>query len=373
MLTPLGAMRLAIQEARKGLGFVAPNPAVGCVILDRNGDLISKGFHRQYGAAHAEVEALLAVQSEERLRGAIVYVTLEPCAHEGQTPSCAKRLATLPLAKVVYGLRDPNPLVDGQGAGILRSAGIEVEEVDSAWGQDIAVELEELAEIFTCHFRHRKTFVALKVATSLDGQMAHQSGESKWITGEEAREQGHFLRATYDAVLIGAGTFFKDDPRLDVRHPRFSSKANKVVILDATGDVLGRLAESNIFKTHKPNQIFLVTAEKSENKLGVNIVPCSLQGPGQLNLNEALTRLFELRIGSILVEGGAAVISSFLVAGLAQRIYQFIAPQIIGAKSGLSYTSGYSTENLAQRIELLHPRAQLFGKDVMVTGRLDQF
>lgn len=131
MFTPLGAMKLAIDEARKGLGFVEHNPPVGCVILDAHGDLLAKGFHRIYGGDHAEIDALKQVRNEIELKGATIYVTLEPCAHEGKTPSCAKRLALLPIKKVVYGLQDPNPLVNGKGAELLRSAGILVEQEDT--------------------------------------------------------------------------------------------------------------------------------------------------------------------------------------------------------------------------------------------------
>lgn len=360
-------MKLAIDEARKGLGHVAPNPPVGCVILDANGDLIAKGFHRIYGGDHAEIDALKQISNISDLNGATVYVTLEPCAHEGKTPSCAKRLALLPLKKVVYGLRDPNPLVNGRGAEILKSAGIYVEQDET-----LKLELEELTEVFRFVIEEKKPFVALKVATSLDGQMAHVSGESKWITGEESRLYSHFLRAQYDAIVIGKDTFLRDNPQLDIRHPEFIGKKNKVVILDSKGAAINKITESNLLQGRQTDEIFIVVSDKiqiSSDKL--TVVPCKLNAEGLIDIGELLKQLYKLKIQSLFVEGGAHVLSSFLQGGYGQRFYQFISPQIIGAKTGLSYSKNFSIPNLPSRKELKNPKVISFKQDILVTGRLD--
>lgn len=368
MLTPLGAMKLAIEEGRKGLGFVAPNPPVGCVILDKNGDLLAKGFHRIYGGDHAEIDALKQVVDESTLERATLYVTLEPCAHEGKTPSCAKHLAQLPLKKVVYGLRDPNPLVSGAGAEILRQAGIEAEEYDG-----LKNELEELPEAFLWNQRRQGTFVALKVATSLDGQLAHVSGDSKWITGEDSRQYSHYLRAIYDAVLVGKGTFLADNPALNIRHNQFIGKKNKVIILDGQGDALPKLQDSNLLKHHDWSDVYVVVAESITLPASkAQILPCGVDSSGRIDLGDMLKKLWKAGITSVFVEGGARVLSSLLQSGHVQRYYQFIAPQIIGARSGISFTSEFSIETLPDRRELRNPKTMSFGHDLLITGRLDE-
>jgi diaminohydroxyphosphoribosylaminopyrimidine deaminase / 5-amino-6-(5-phosphoribosylamino)uracil reductase len=362
-------MKLAIQEAEKGYGFVAPNPVVGCVVLDSRGDLIGKGFHRIFGGDHAEVDAIKTIKNKDQLKGATVYVTLEPCAHEGKTPSCAKFLATLPIQKVVYGLKDPHPLVSGQGAEILRAAKIEVEVFDR-----LKSDLEELAEIFLHNQRSKSVFVALKVATSLDGQLAHISGDSHWLTGEEARLHAHALRARYDAVVVGSGTVRADNPSLNIRHPHFMGHKNKVVIVDSRGESLVSLKNANILKTHSPEDVYLATlAGVDVSKLGVRQIICDKNESGQVSLTHLLENLYKEKIYSVFVEGGASLLSSFLQQNLVHRYYQYIAPQIIGAKSGLSFTKNFSIESLPARRELSVAKTISLGKDLLITGRLDEF
>jgi diaminohydroxyphosphoribosylaminopyrimidine deaminase/5-amino-6-(5-phosphoribosylamino)uracil reductase len=252
--TPFQAMQLAIDEAAKGLPFVSPNPAVGCVVLDADGGFLSSGYHQKYGEAHAEVNAVKGL-SETDLQQAQVYVTLEPCAHQGKTPSCARMLAKHPLQRVVYGLRDPNPLVSGKGAQILREAGIDCMLFHECAGPGLEAELEEVCEAFLWNQRHNRLFVSLKVAASLDGKIALASGESKWITGAASREFAHWLRASHDATLIGVGTLLRDDPALDIRHPEIQ-KTNQVVVLDSQAQGLRRSDELKMIKTHRPENLF---------------------------------------------------------------------------------------------------------------------
>ncbi len=359
-------MTLAIEEGKKGAGFVSPNPQVGCVILDRGGALLSVGFHARLGEAHAEVNALKAIQDPRSLEGATVYVTLEPCAHEGRTPSCAKNLAKLPIASVVFGLIDPNPLVAGQGAEILRAAGKEVEQF-----AELQEELEELSEIFFVNQKYDRPFVALKVASSLDGKIALADGSSQWITGESSREHVHHLRGCYDAVLAGAGTILKDDPRLNSRDPMFSKKNQKVVVLDPEGSCVSRLRDSKLLQVRDPYQVILITKPGIQVQVPVNHVEMTLNyelgGEGRFPLSEVLACLQSENIYSIFVEGGASTYASFLNAKLVDRLYVFIAPKIIG--EGLSWTSNLAASKSIQD-SISRVQVRRFNQDTLFTGRI---
>lgn len=367
-MTTIEAMRLAIEEARKGYGFVSPNPVVGCVILDRNGQLLSSGFHAQVGKDHAEVDALKKISDSKKIEGAHVVVTLEPCSHFGRTPPCADRLAELPIKKVTYGLLDPNPQVAGRGIEKLKVKGIEVEEC-----AELRSELEELAEIFLFNMRKQKTFAALKVATSLDGAIAFKSGESQWITSELARAHAHLLRGQYDAVLVGSGTLLTDDPKLDVRHERFQSrKPNHVVILDLKGATLNRLLEMQVTKVRPLENICVVTGAEHTDafiKLGVQSFSAKILSSGILDLDDVLKMLFKHNICSVYVEGGAETLSSFITQQKAQRLYQFIAPKILGAQHSRIWTEKVGFENMQSAVQLQDVKYQNLGSDILLTGR----
>jgi diaminohydroxyphosphoribosylaminopyrimidine deaminase/5-amino-6-(5-phosphoribosylamino)uracil reductase len=362
------AMRMALAEAYKGAPYVSPNPLVGCVILDSEGHFLKSGYHQIYGGLHAEANALLGLNNDQ-LEGAHVIVTLEPCAHEGKTPSCAKTLAALPIKKVTYGLIDPNPLVAGKGLKILREAGKEVEAF-----QGLRDELEEVCEAFLMNQRHNKIFVALKVATSLDGQMALRSGQSQWITGSVAREHAHYLRSCYDAVLVGAGTVLKDNPSLNIRHPRVS-KENKVVVLDPEGLTLANFAASNLAKTHLPENIFICVEEKKSVKEasgGPRILKIK-SGSGTLSasfvMDHLLAQLWEQGLRSVYVEGGAHTFSGFIKSGWAHRLYIYVAPHLMGAGGGLAWTQGLSIQEMKDRLTLHQLRSEKMGEDWLLTAR----
>ncbi len=367
-MTTIEAMRLAIEEAKKGYGFVSPNPVVGCVILDKNGQLLSSGFHAQVGQGHAEVEALKNISDPKKLDGAHVVVTLEPCSHFGRTPPCADRLAELPIKKVTYGLLDPNPQVAGQGITKLKAKGIAVEECS-----ELHDELEDLAEIFLFNMREQKTFTALKVATSLDGAVAFKSGESQWITSEEARHCAHYLRGQYDAVLVGSGTVLNDNPKLDVRHEKFKSRApNKVVVFDLKGSTLDRLSEMQIAKVRPLENIYVVTAaEQVSNfsKRGVHAISAKILNNGILDLSDVMKELYKQKIYSVYVEGGAETLSSFITQKSAQRLYQFIAPKILGAQNSRVWTEKVDFENMRSAVELKNVKYQTLGSDILLSGR----
>jgi diaminohydroxyphosphoribosylaminopyrimidine deaminase/5-amino-6-(5-phosphoribosylamino)uracil reductase len=263
---------------------------------------------------------------------------------------------------------DPNPLVNGKGIQILEKSKIRCEEF-----QQIKDDLQDVAEVFFWNQKFLKTFVALKVATSLDGQLAHVTGDSKWITGEDSRTHVHDLRAAYDAILIGKETFLIDNPSLDIRYGHFIGKKNKVIVLDAEGDGLKNISKSNIFKTHSAENIFWAVDKylNLNTNTGIHLLHCESVQRGHLNLDHLLELLFKEGIGSVLVEGGARVISSFLQQNKVQRYYQFIAPSIIGAKNGLSFTSELSLPSLQAQYNLKRSKVRTFGRDVLFTGRLD--
>lgn len=405
-LTAKQAMTLAIAEAYRGTGFVSPNPLVGCVIVDHENRFLVSGFHKQVGKAHAEAQALenlkLHIQSQsncsadelqkkmnEKLKGATVYVTLEPCAHQGRTPSCAKTLAQYPVAQVVYGLQDPNPLVAGQGADILRQAGIGA-NVYSDLYQDLQMtaQLEQVAEHFLWNFRKHKVFFSLKVASSLDGQMALQSGESKWITNEKSRHVSHVLRAAHDAVMIGAGTYLQDDPSLNIRVDALKNKKMKVIVLDAKAQALKHFLlhyrTVNLAKAHLPENIYFVVDQILQTEISKQLaesIPTELQPQviwtksvyGSKDfLNELDQSLWSHKMRSVFVEGGAKVLSSFIREMSAQRLYLFQAPIILGAKSGRAWSEQVSIDSMKERISIHDIELVRLEQDTLITGRFQE-
>lgn len=361
------AMSLAIHEAQKGAGFVSPNPQVGCVVLDSKGRLLAKGYHQKFGGPHAEIVALAGLASGT-LRGARIFVTLEPCAHEGKTPSCAKSLAQLPLGEVIYGLVDPNPLVAGKGAEILRAADIPT----TLYQGPLHMDLEEVCEHFLVNMREQRPFISLKVASSLDGQMALENGESKWITGDEARRQAHYLRATHDAILIGQGTLETDNPSLDIRHPDFMGKKNKVIVVLGARHSHIRVHDLNLWKTHQPEDIFFMErCGDNYQLLEVSASGNLLRSPSPTEYDLNFThRLEKSRLApSILVEGGAQVLSSFIAEKRAHRLYLFQAPILLGAKGGKPWTKNVIIGSLKEGIHLKNLKVRQFGIDHLVTGR----
>lgn len=360
-------MELAIEEARKGVGFVAPNPLVGCVILSAGGELLGHGYHQRVGEAHAEVNALNSIENSAALNGAHVFVTMEPCAHEGRTPSCARALAKLPIGKVVYGLVDPNPRVAGHGLEILKQAGIRVEKFEG-----LDDELEDLAEIFLHNMRSSRPFVALKVGTSLDGFSAKKSGESQWITSGESRQHVQWLRGAYDAVLIGADTFLQDRPRLNSRDPQFRDRMNRVILLDPNGKTLSELKGSRLLAAREDKDVIVVLKDgiNPPSGLNVQVVRARLAHDGNVDLDVMLKDLFALSVTSILVEGGSFVFREFFEKKQFQRIYVFLAPILLGESASVSWTRDLHLPTLAESVKFQHGTWRCFGPDMLFSGRL---
>lgn len=352
-ITGQTAMALAIQQAKKGLGRVSPNPPVGCVILDKNRRLLSQGYHSSYGKDHAEIEALKKIKDKTKLKGAQLYVTLEPCFHRGKTPSCAKTLIKYPLGLVCYGQKDYNPKTFGQSLELFTSRGIKVRE-----SRAFKKEIKSLYEVFNYNMKENKTFVALKVASSLDGHLTLSGSSLQWVTGQASRDYVSLLRAYHDGVLIGVRTFLVDNPRLNSRKPPFQNKKNKVVILDPSGKSLNLLEKSRINQVRPLSHVIVVTRQKIQTQAyGVSVVTCPWDfNQAQFDLNHLKSLLYrDFGLCSLLVEGGAKTFSAFLQQGEAQILYYFLNFSLLGGVKGRSWTekANFAPFDLRKRLKLL--------------------
>ncbi len=361
VFTDQEAMALAVEEAKKGLGFVEPNPPVGCVILNKKRELLGSGYHHQFGKAHAEIDALKNLKLRD-LKDAHIFVTLEPCAHFGKTPPCALALAKLPIATLTYGRRDPNPRVAGKGVRILKKAGIKTRILESA-------ATLKLTDMFAYAFENKMAFVTLKIASTLDGQIALKSGESQWISGEDSRRLAHELRARHSAVLVGRHTLETDDPALNVRHPKFKNfrRENKIIIIDPQGLTLSRLNKYKVTQVRSRSSIIVVTSEKIKpnDKFCRHI---AVKGTHDgLDLQDLKKELFALDIQSVLVEGGARTINQFITQRAANKLYVFMAPALVGAKNGLGWTPNLITKKLAHKIKLQPSAIEPVGDDFLLS------
>ena len=350
------AFELALQQALKGLGRVSPNPPVGAILLSSEGKLLSMGYHQEYGGQHAEVRALESLETRQ-IKNATLYVTLEPCSHKGLTPSCAKYIAGLPLKKVCIGCVDPSPRVNGKGIEILKHAGIEVEVYEGP----LKSRFEELIEVFTYNSKNKKPFLSIKVASSLDGSLVLP--QERWLTGEASRSHVALLRGYHDSVCIGVQTLLKDDPRLNSRHPDFIQKENTVIVLDPLGQSFSFLEKSKLLQVREARKVIIITTSKHHQKSPFRVWNYPLNENGYFDLNRVLTDLFEEGIYSCLIEGGGVTFSHFFP--LAQRIYLFLAPRVVGSNSN----SKNWTEVLPP-FKLKNVKYFVFDPDVMVTGQI---
>ena len=330
-------MRRALALAEHGWGQTAPNPMVGAVVV--SGDaLIAEGWHARFGEAHAEVMALRA--AGERARGATMYVTLEPCAHQGKTPPCADAILAAGVARVVIGAPDPNPLAAG-GAAKLRAAGVAVET------GVLEDESRELNAAFFHAFGSTRPWVLLKLALSRDGAVADPSGKQRWITGEASRREVHRMRANVDAVAVGRGTVVADDPELTVRDAELPRRQPTRVVFDST---LSISTEAKLVRSAREVPTIVVSGPSPDpsrrealEREGVTVLPAA-------DLGEALARVRERDIRSMMVEGGPRLAGAFLEAGLVDRIALFTAPIELGpdAPSGLAFAPAGFMETLAR-------------------------
>jgi diaminohydroxyphosphoribosylaminopyrimidine deaminase/5-amino-6-(5-phosphoribosylamino)uracil reductase len=349
-------MHHALALAERALGTTAPNPAVGCVIVSEDGRVVGRGWTQKGGRPHAETMAL--AEAGEAARGATAYVTLEPCAHHGQTPPCAEALVKAGVAHVVAAVEDPDPRVAGKGLAMLRAAGIEV-----AMGA-LEKEATELNAGFFLRVKENRPLVTLKIAQSLDGKTATVSGQSKWITGPEARRFGHLLRAKNDAILIGIETALADDPELTCRLPGLEDRSPVRIVLDTRL----RLVESlKLVRTARQTPTIVFTVTNGGGTLlasGVEIVKVARDPRGRPDIAAVLNDLGRRGITRLLVEGGAAVHAAFIDRGLADRLDVFRAPIVLGG-SGRNAIDALATLDLDEASRFASTGRRKLGPDLL--------
>ncbi len=350
-------MRHALALAARGLGRVAPNPAVGCVIVSPEGHVIGRGWTQIGGRPHAETMALVA--AGEAARDATAYVTLEPCAHHGQTPPCADALVEAGVARVVGAVEDPDPRVKGQGFARLREAGIAVTTNVLA---DAAMQLNKG---FFLRVSTGRPLVTLKIAQSLDGRTASASGESQWITGVEARRHGHLLRARHDAILVGIETALADDPALTCRLPGLEGASPIRVVLDSRLR-LGSASKLAQTAGDVPTLVFTTAKADSEALLavGVEVIKTAADARGQPDLAAVLTALAERGVTRLLVEGGSIVHAAFLNRGFVDRLEVFTAPMVLGG-AGKGSVGAFAALGLEEAPHFVRESARRLGPDML--------
>lgn len=351
-------MREALDAARRGLGRTSPNPAVGAVVV-RAGRVVARGHHARAGGPHAEVVALRA--AGEAARGADLYTTLEPCDHFGKTPPCSRAILEAGVRRVFVGSRDPNPLVQGRGLARLRRAGVEV--VPGV----LTGECDRLNAAWFTFITQGRPHVTLKAAVTLDGRTAARTGDSRWVTGAEARRWAHELRDRVDAVLVGAGTARADDPALTTRLPGGRGRDPVRVVLDTD---LRLPATLKLFTERSPAPTLVAHASRRRRRLPprVELLRCA-RGPGGVDVRDLLTQLAARGIAHVLVEGGGAVHARFLAAGLVDEVAVLVAPKILGA-DGLPLTRGAGPARMAEALRLVDVEVTRLGDDVLVAGRV---
>lgn len=350
-------MKIALEEAQKGEGFTNPNPMVGAVIV-KDGRIISRDYHHSFGGYHAERNAIL--NCKEELLGAEMYVTLEPCCHYGKTPPCTDIIIKSGIKKVYIAAMDPNPLVCGKGAAILRQHGVEVET------GICEQECLELNKIFFHYMKTKMPYVVMKYAMTADGKIATHTGASKWISGEAARERVQQSRHKYMGIMVGVGTVLADNPRLTCR---IEGKKSPVRIICDTH--LRTPYDAEIVKTAKEIPTILAAAENNRKKietyqsLGCQVITVPLEGE-HLNLKALMVKLGAMGIDSIFLEGGAMLNYSALKSQIVNSVEMYLAPKMFGGIHAKTPVSGAGVDLPEQGFLLANPKIEQIGADILV-------
>jgi diaminohydroxyphosphoribosylaminopyrimidine deaminase/5-amino-6-(5-phosphoribosylamino)uracil reductase len=349
----------ALKLAKKGTGYTNPNPMVGAVIV--SGDsVVGSGYHHQAGKAHAEIEALRSMKGPAS--GATLYVNLEPCSHQGRTPSCVEAIIAAGVSRVVCSTLDPNPLVSGSGVARLRQEGLEVSV--GALSQE-ARTLNEA--FFGFHEKHRP-FIAIKFAASLDGKIATASHDSKWITNEKARQYARNLRSQYQATMVGVNTVIHDDPHLGARQPGKPDALR--IILDSS---LRIPLKSQVLRD---GNVLIVTtrraAEAKAKALTDRGIPLFISKGDTISLPEVMKELYRREIISVLVEGGGAVLGSFVDSRLVDKVYAFYGPLIIGGAESVAAIAGHGAATISQSLQLTDLAHKKLNDTFLISGYTSQ-
>jgi len=335
-------MTKCLELAKLAQGDTSPNPMVGCVILNENNEIISTGYHKKYGQNHAERDALLKL---DNAKNCTLIVNLEPCSHYGKTPPCADLIIEKGIKKVVYGMKDPNPIVAGNGLKKLIDAGIEV------IGPVLEDECRKLNEVFIINHTQHRVFTALKTATTIDGKIATRCGDSKWITSTAARNEVRNIRKIYDAILTSSSTVIADNPTMEHK---------KKIILD-------RELKTDInSQIYKQGEIYIFHDENikaPDNFQNITYLPTPVKN-NKLDIKYILQSLFELGIKSVLVESGGKLNGSFL--DYTDKIYHFTAPKILGDNSGKSAFDGKCIDKISQTTNFKIEEIKMFSPDLLV-------
>ena len=356
-------MSRALELAVRGMGHTRPNPMVGAVLV-KDGRIIGEGWHEQYGGPHAEVNCF--ANATEDPTGATLYVTLEPCAHYGKTPPCADLVISKGVDRVVAAMVDPNPLVAGKGIRRIKDAGIFV---------TVGVMEEEakrLNEVFLKYVTQHKPFVLYKAAMSLDGKTACYTGDSKWITSEDAREEVHVLRGCYKGIMVGAGTILADNPQLTARTEGMIDPVR--IIVDGN---LSVPLKAKVFQEPGENIILTTTAGDEAKRqaltdMGVDVIIADGDEKGKVDLSSAMTGLALKGIDGILLEGGATLAASAFAEGIVDKVRIYVAPKIIGGKDAPGLIGGQGIASMADALALRDIQTEMSGPDLVIQAYVDQ-
>lgn len=363
----------AIELAGRGVGAVKPNPVVGAVVA-RDGEILGEGWHREYGGAHAEVNAIEACGMED-LSAATLYVSLEPCCHEGKTPPCTDAIVQAGIRRVVVASDDPTEKASGRGLGILRDEGVEVVLA----GGELAASARLLNQAFRKHARVGRPWVLFKSAMTLDGKVATRTGDSKWISGEDSRGLAHRWRASVDAVVVGIGTALADDPQLTARPeglPTEPENQPRRVVFDS----LARVPPSSQLVVAAAEIPLTVVVSRAAARVDTDALEAAgvqvLVATGEnepARVRSGLDQLGALGVASVLLEGGPHLAGAFLDAGEIDEIRLFLAPLLLGGSAARDPLEGEGVERISEAMRALSMSCESVGEDLLISARLREW
>lgn len=363
----------AVELARKGVGTVKPNPVVGAVVAREN-EVLGEGWHQRYGGAHAEVNAIEACGLAD-LDGATLYVSLEPCCHEGKTPPCTDAILQAGIKRVVVASDDPTEKASGRGLGILRDEGVEVIVADG----DVATAARLLNQAFRKHARVGRPWVLFKSAMTLDGKVATRTGDSQWISGEQSRDLAHRWRASVDAVVVGIGTALADDPQLTAR-PSGTPAEPEVQPRRVVFDSLARVPITSQLVTHASDVPLTVIVSRAAARADTDALEAAgvqvLLATGEnepARVRSGLDQLGSMGVTSVLLEGGPHLAGAFLDAGEIDEVRLFLAPLLLGGSSARDPLEGEGVERISEAMQALTMSCDSIGEDLLISARLREW